>query len=202
MGCPGDALMSRKIAIIDGNPDCDGVRYDHAITRAYAAAAEEAGHEISHIRLAEADFPLLRSKQDWEKGTPCPFIHDCQAMIGNADHLLIAYPLWLGCMPALLKAFFEQALRPGFAIAPGERSLSPGLLHGKSARIIVTMGMPATVYRFYFRAHSLKSLERNILRFCGIGPIRRTLIGSVEAIGQEKRRAWLSHVAELGKIAA
>lgn len=195
--------MSRTIAIIDGNSGPDAARYDHALTQAYAAAAQKAGHDVRHIRLAEADFPLLRSKRDREEGTPCPFIQECQQAIADADHLLIACPLWLGCVPALLKAFFEQAFRPGFAIAQGERSLNPGLLRGKSARIIVTMGMPAAIYRFYFRAHSLKSLERNILRFCGIGPIRRrTIIGSIEAIGPGKRQAWLSHVAGLASSAA
>lgn len=101
---------------------------------------------------------------------------------------MIVYPLWLGSMPALLKAFFEQVFRPGFAIANGPRkSPWPGLLRGKSARIVVAMGMPAFVYRWFFLAHSLKSLERNILRFSGIGPIKETLIGSVE--GSAKRRA-------------
>jgi hypothetical protein len=36
------------------------------------------------------------------------------------------------------------------------------------------MGMPALVYRRYFRAHSLKALERNIQGFVGFGPIRET----------------------------
>jgi putative NADPH-quinone reductase len=44
------------------------------------------------------------------------------------------------------------------------------LLKGKSARIVVTMGMPTLFYRWYFRVHSLKNLERNILAFCGIRP--------------------------------
>ena len=30
-------------------------------------------------------------------------------------HLIILVPLWLGAMPAVLKPFFEQTLRPGFA---------------------------------------------------------------------------------------
>ncbi|HET8696394.1 MAG TPA: NAD(P)H-dependent oxidoreductase [Gammaproteobacteria bacterium] len=38
-----------------------------------------------------------------------------QAFIAWADHLVMVYPLWLGEMPALLKGFFEQVLRPGFA---------------------------------------------------------------------------------------
>jgi putative NADPH-quinone reductase len=104
-------------------------------------------------------------------------------------------------MPALLKAFLEQVFRPGFAVAAGEHGLSPGLLKGKSARIVVTMGMPALIYRLYFRAHSLKSLERNILRFSGMGPIRETLIGSVETIGDDARRKWLARLAELGRRA-
>jgi putative NADPH-quinone reductase len=62
----------------------------------------------------------------------------------------LGFPLWLASMPALLKGFFEQALRPGFALGPTE----PGrmwkkLLKGRSARIVVTMGMPALVYRWY-----------------------------------------------------
>jgi hypothetical protein len=40
--------------------------------------------------------------------------------------------------------------------------------------------MPAWLYRWYFLAPSLKSLERNILRFSGIKPVRETLIGGVD----------------------
>src|SRR5690606_27150789 len=111
------------------------------------------------------------TRQDWEEGEPPAAVRTCQQAITAAEHLLIVYPLWLGDMPALLKAFFEQVARPGFAIAKGGRSLSPGLLKGRSARIVVTMGMPAAFYRWFFFAHSLRSLKRNILKFCGIGPI-------------------------------
>ena len=60
------------------------------------------------------------------------------------------------------------------------------------------MGMPAWAYRWYFRAHSLKSQERNILRFSGIGPIHENLIGSVEAIGPERRERRLAEIRDLG----
>lgn len=74
---------------------------------------------------------------------------------------MLFYPLWHGDVPALLKGFLEQVFRPGLARAaePGQRK---GLA-GRSAHIVVTMGMPAFVYRWYFGTHSLKSLERNIL---------------------------------------
>jgi hypothetical protein len=87
---------------------------------------------------------------------------------------------------------------PGFAIARERTRPWPGLLNGKSARIIVTMGMPAWLYRWYFLAHSLKSLERNILRFSGVKPVRETLIGGVEAGGMPSRARWLETVRARG----
>ena len=86
-------------------------------------------------------------------------------------------------MPALLKGFFEQVFRYGFAMTSGADDKMPkGLLKGKSARIVVTMGMPAIIYRWYFGAHSLKSLERNILKLSGIGPIKESLIGRLTEV--------------------
>ncbi len=44
-------------------------------------------------------------------------------------------------------------------------------------RIVVTMGMPALVHRWFFSAHGQRYLERNILALPGIGPTRSTRIG-------------------------
>ena len=71
------------------------------------------------------------------------------------------------------------------------------LLTGKSARIIVTMGMPTLLYRVVFRSHSLKNLER-ILHFVGIQPVRATLFGSVEGVSDAKGRQWIESVRLLG----
>jgi putative NADPH-quinone reductase len=89
---------------------------------------------------------------------------------------------------ALLKGFLEQTFRPGFAVAGSE---CKQLLKGRSARVVVTMGVPAVIYRWFFGAHSLKSLERNILKFVGIGPIREALVGMVAAKDDVERKGWL-----------
>jgi hypothetical protein len=44
----------------------------------------------------------------------------------------------------------------------------------------------------------VKSLERNVLAFVGIKPVRTTLIGAVEGAAS-RRQAWLAKVAELGR---
>jgi putative NADPH-quinone reductase len=190
----------RRVVVIQGHPDSVRKHFCHALADAYADGAREGGHEVRRIEIAHLDFPFLRTKEDFEGGTPPSSLRSCQADLGWAEHLVMIYPLWLGSMPALLKAFLEQVFRPGFAFE-GEAAAGrwKKRLRGKSARIVVTMGMPALVYRWYFRAHSLKSLERNILGFCGIGPIRETLIGMVEAIDDHKRSRHLANVRRLGR---
>ncbi len=125
-----------------------------------------------------------------------------QADIAWAEHLLLIFPLWLGDMPALVKGFLEQVARPGFAFrAAGSNPFGRKQLKGRSARVVVTMGMPALAYRWYFRAHSLNALERNILGFVGIAPIHETLIGMVGQPGEgdpEAARGWLAKLRKLG----
>ncbi len=194
--------MGKHITIIQGHPDPDEGRFCHALGWTYEEGAVEAGHEVRTIDVARLDFPLIRTRRDFEKGRPPEDIRAAQEDIRWADHLLICYPLWLGTVPALLKGFFEQTFRYGYAL---DMSPKTGrvrkLLDGRSARIIVTMGMPAAIYKLYFRSHGLKSLESGVLALCGIAPIRATLIGSVERIKPRDRQEWLEKIRDLGRHA-
>ena len=193
--------MAKHIVIIQGHPDGASRHFCHALADEYAKGAQDASHEARRLDVAQLDFPLLRTKEDFEKGEPPAAIKEAQEAIKEADHLVIVYPLWLGSMPALLKAFLEQVLRPGFAFEYQSKGMPKKLLKGTSARIVVTMGMPASVYRWVYFAHSLRSLKRNILAFCGIAPIRSTLIGNVEGMSDRQRMEWLDEVRGLGMLA-
>ena len=95
----------------------------------------------------------------------------------------------------------EQAMRPGFALAYRDKGFPKKLLAGRTARIVVTMGMPALFYKLFYGAHSVKSPERNILKFVGIGPVSRTIIGGVDA-SDERRKDWLAKMEALGAAGA
>ena len=192
--------MSKHILLIQGHPDASEVHLCHALEDAYAKGAAAAGHEIRRINVATIDFPFLRSQHEWEKGLLPHSLGEAQEDIKWAEHMLFFFPLWLGDMPALLKGFLEQVARPGFAFSrEGINPLTRKALGGRSARVVVTMGMPALVYRWYFRAHSIKSLERNILGFVGISPINETLIGMVADMKPELGKKWLAKLEKLGK---
>lgn len=190
--------MSRRIVLIQGHPDASSSHFCHALAHAYAQGATEAGHAVRRLEVAQLDFPLLRSQAEWQRGALPDSLTEAQQSIAWAEHVVLVFPLWLGDMPALLKGFLEQVMRPGFAFDEKASNPFAKALKGRSARVVVTMGMPAALYRFYFRAHSLKALERNILGFVGIAPIDETLIGGIEAMDDKARGRWLAKLHALG----
>uniref|UniRef100_UPI0031377E53 NAD(P)H-dependent oxidoreductase n=1 Tax=Ferrovibrio terrae TaxID=2594003 RepID=UPI0031377E53 len=71
-------------------------------------------------------------------------------------------------------------------------------LTGRSARVVMTMGMPAFVYRWFYGAHALRLLKRNILGFVGIAPVADTIYGSVGTANEETRQIWLEEMQAAG----
>jgi len=69
---------------------------------------------------------------------------------------------------------------------------------GKTARIIMTMGMPGWFYRIYYGAHALKLFKRNILHLIGISPAHTSVYGMIASVSDDTRKAWLREVEALG----
>jgi len=194
--------VAKKIVIIEGHPDPAGGHLCIALADAYADAATGAGHSVERIRVALLEFPVLRSQEEFIHGEIPEALRPASAALLAADHVVFIFPLWLGTMPALLKGFLEQVMRPGLAFADGDGGFPKKLLGGKSARLVVTMGMPALLYRWFFGAHALKGMERNILNFVGIKPVRQTLLGNVQGTDDATRKGWLDELGDLGRKAA
>jgi putative NADPH-quinone reductase len=194
--------MNKRILLIQGHPDSGNRHLCHALEDAYAEGASAGGHDMRRIAVGKLDFPILRSQEEWEHGALPPGLVDSQELLHWAEHIVIFFPLWLGDMPALLKAFLEQVARPGFAfIRKDGNPFGAKGLSGRSARVVVTMGMPATVYRLFYRAHSIRSLERNILGFVGIAPVDETLIGMAGDMNAQRVKKHLRTLENLGRSA-
>jgi putative NADPH-quinone reductase len=77
---------------------------------------------------------VLRSAHVWHQEPVSPALKPAQHDIVRAQHVVIFSPLWLGDMSA----------RPGFAVGPeGAKPFGKKPLSGRSARVVVTMGMLA-----------------------------------------------------------
>jgi len=189
--------VSKRIAIIQGHPDPAGGHLLHALADAYAEGAAAAGHAVRRIEVARLEFPLLRSQVEFETGALPPALERPREDMRWAGHWVFLFPLWQGTMPALFKGFLEHIFRPGFAMENREGGFPRRLLAGRSARIVVTMGMPALLYRWYFGAYGVRSFERSMLGFAGIKPIRESLYGLAGADGK-KRARWLADLRRCG----
>jgi len=195
--------MSRRILIVVGHPDPSPDRLCRGLAKAYGEGAEKAGHAVRRVDLAVLEFPMLRTMQEFEHGALPVELKDAAEAIVWAEHIVFVFPLWLGTMPALLKAFLEQVMRPGTAFAYPDTGggFTKTLLRGRSARVVVTMGMPSVVYRLWFLGHGIAGMKRSILHFVGITPVRETLFGMVAGASDATRAKWVSQMRNLGERA-
>ncbi len=186
-----------KIGIVVGHPKADS--YCAALGRAYLRGALEGGHEARLLMLGEMSFdPVLREGYRGEQSLE-PDLIDAREAFLAADHVVLIFPLWCGDMPAILKGFIERILqREVLALRNNPSMAAWKMFKGKSARIIMTTGMPGFFYRWYFGAHALKLLRRNILQFIGIKPVRATIHGMIEGVSDGKRQEWLRETEALG----
>lgn len=190
---------NRSVLVVLGHPDRSPERFCHALADAYAEGAAAAKHRVERIHIADYDVTCIASRAEWEDVIRPAFVESVQRAFLEADHIVFIHPLWLGTMPAALKAFMEHVLRPDFAfgISAGIGQ-QQGRLNGKSARVVVTMGMPALVFRLFYLSHGLSVTRRNILGFSGFRPVRTTIIGTVEGMKDRQRHRWLSRMRSLG----
>lgn len=191
----GSDFISRVVIIVG---HARRSSYCEALGQAYKRGAEAAGANVALFVTSHMTFdPILHQGFETVQALEPDLQAAHEAMLA-ADHIVIVFPLWLGTMPAILKAFFERVLQPDL-VEPSKQGKFVQILKGKTARVIVSMGMPAFVYRWWFGAHAVKMLKHNILGFMGVKPVATTVFGSIESIGQEGRARHLAEVEAMGR---
>lgn len=167
----------KKILVINGHPDAAPQRLSGALATAYQQGAEASGCMVRRIDVGNVHLSILRNAAEFSEKSKDPPIIEAQAAFLEADHLVFIFPLWLGSPPALLKAFLEQVARGQFLLREHKGGFPLGGLKGRSARVIVTMGMPPLFYRILFGARGVKAFAQGILRLSGLSPVRISYFG-------------------------
>jgi putative NADPH-quinone reductase len=189
-----------NILVLVGHPQTNS--FCEALADRYVRGAGSAGHQVTKLALHSLSFdPILHEGysriQELEQD-----LKSAYRKIAACDHLVIVFPLWCGDMPALLKGFIERILQPDLIVRHGtEGAMNWRLFSNKTAEIIMTMGMPVSIYRYWYRSYALKLLKYNILKFIGITPVRDTLFGMVADVSLDKRNKWLNKAEKLGLTA-
>ena len=195
--------MGSRIVIIQGQTVPTGGHLCHALADSYARGAAAAGQEIRRIDDAHLEVPILRTQDDFENSTPVASIRAAQEDIQWAQRLMIIHPLCHSGIPALLWALFEQTFRYGFFAerSTPEKRWPKRPLRGRSAHIVITMGMPALFYRWDMHLHGLKMFTGGVLWWSGITPARSTLIGSIGNLTDAKAKVCMNRLNADGRLA-
>jgi len=192
--------MSKRILVLNANPKPASL--SQALAERYAQAARQAGHTVELVHLHQLDFnPNLALGFEGEQALE-PALQRLQGQIEQAEHLVWAYPVWWGSVPALLKGLLDRLLLPGFAFRYEKgQALPQRLLRGRSARLLVCMDTPAWYFRWIQRAPAHHMMRRTVLEFCGVTPVRISEFASVLHSSSAQRERWLSEAARLGAAA-
>ncbi len=196
-----DRHSPKSILILNGNPDASPERLSSALAHAYRDGAQRAGHHVQQIDIGALDIPLLRTAAAFSAQPGDKRVIEAQDAFTKAEHVVFIYPLWLGGPPALLKAYMEQVACGHFLLRERKGSFPAGGLKGRSARTIVTMGMPPLLYRTVFGAHGTKAFNRSILRMSGFSPVRTSYFGGA-AITAPRSAKLIEQVGEMGQRVA
>jgi len=191
----------KRILVINGHPDPASEHLCAALADAYGRGATAAGQEVARLDVGALDFPLIRSLKDYKSGLVTEDMARAQEVVKHAQHLVFVFPIWFGSPPAAFKGFFEQLLRYGSSWSAPQAAMS-SLLTGKSARLIVTMGMPTPVFRFLLGGHGLDGLTKGLFLVTGVTPVRRTLLGGAASAPPERIAGWLADAEALGRRGA
>lgn len=186
-----------NILVILGHPRTDSLCA--ALAAAYCDGARATGVNLRSIVLADLNFdPHVRCANMAEQLFE-PDLVAAKEALQWANHIVFVYPTWWGSMPALLKAFLDRVLMPGFAFQWRADGSWEKLLIGKSAHLITTMDTPRFVYRWIYGQPGNNMMRRATLEFCGIEPARVTSFGVVHHSTPEQRQQWIARAHELGR---
>lgn len=190
-------MPAKKILLINGHPNKDSFNY--GLVQAYKEGVVQSGAALEELVISELQFNV-NLQFGYQKRTELePDLLDAQEKIKWADHIVWVHPVWWGGLPAILKGFIDRVFLPGFAFSYRENSVWwDKLLLGKTAHIICTLDTPSWYYRLIYSQPSINQLKKTTLEFCGIKPVKVTIISPIKKSTEAFKQKWITAVRGYG----
>lgn len=154
-------------------------------------------HQVKTLDLYAENFdPILRFDSDHKRRDlhKDPEMAPYRDLITWADQLIFIFPIWWSGMPAILKGFIDRVFAADFAYSYKKVGLQ-GHLQGRSAWIITSHNTPA--FAMPFVQDYGKVLKKQILKYCGIAPVKLTELCGVERKTDQQRQGMLKKIGEM-----
>ncbi|MDZ4087192.1 MAG: NAD(P)H-dependent oxidoreductase [Tabrizicola sp.] len=195
--------MSRRILVVDLHPA--RLSLSAALAQAYRDGAQAAGHEVRIARLSEMSFDPDFGHAGFRNAPALePDLEAFREDLLWAEHVVLITPMWWGGLPAKAKGLFDRTLLPGFAFDPRQRrmGLPIPLLSGRTAHFMLTSDTPSWAFWLMYGQALKRQVQRQILSFVGLKPVRHTHYSPVEHSTPRIRARWLEDTRLLGARAA
>lgn len=195
--------MSRRILVADLHPG--RLSFSAALAQAYHDGAVEADHQTRRLALSDVAFDPDLGQSGFRNAPALePDLARFQEDLSWAEHLVLVAPLWWGGLPAKAKGLFDRTFLPGYAFDPRQRSmgLPKPLLSGRTARLILTSDTPGWAFSLLYRSAAKHQVQRQIMAYVGIKPMRFSHFSAVEHSTDAIRADWLARTRKLGGAAS
>jgi NAD(P)H dehydrogenase (quinone) len=187
-----------NVLLIDAHPDAG--RYCSHLLDVYRAALPSHA-EVTLVALRDLSFnPNLahgyRQRTEWE-----PDLMRLAEALDACDHLAMAFPMWWGAEPAMLKGLLDRLFLPGFTFAYHEKDTWwDRNMAGRSADVIITMDTPPFFLWLAYGNSIVHRWNKQVLGFAGFKPVRILPLGQVKFGGAERNAAkWTRKVRKLAQ---
>jgi len=191
-----------KVLIIHADPKSNNLTA--AIRDRMADILVSNGWEVEVKSLYEDSFNPVATAEEVSFHKPSgdsidPQVAVYQALVKQADALILVYPLWWKQAPAMLKGWQDRVFSYGFAYEFVNNAPDSiiSLLAGKKALIINVAASSKNIYEDQGYLHYLDLADASLYGASGIELTGRHIIYSSTVMGMEEKKASLDELSEL-----
>jgi len=190
-----------KIAIVFNHP-YEG-SFCNALLDAVTTGLQKGNHEFDLIHLDKEKFNPVMTASDLkafrDKNPTDPHVINYKNRIGQADHLVLIFPIWWELMPALTKGFIDKVVFPGIAYDYTNKSntrMKPLWTKLKGVTMITTMNTPKLLYWGIFGNAIQKAMLLGTFWKIGYKNRKWISFNGVKMVTDEKRKKWLQTIED------
>lgn len=160
-------IMMKPILLLSAHPDHRS--FNHRLADRVQEYLLSRSLQVDWLDLYRVTFPLILQQSElYRKYSLDDNIQQICNRFESSSDIIVTYPEWWGMVPAVLKGWLDQVLRPGLAYDSDEYGDTHGLCQGRRLSVFCTAGES-----FPSRPHPMEQLwKTSIGQFCGFDQTR------------------------------
>lgn len=187
-----------NLLVINGHPNPDSL--NTTLAQTYIATAKSLGVTVRYLAIGELNFnPNLQHGYTQRMELEPDLLWALDAITWSTHQVWI-HPMWWLGMPAIMKGFFDRLFLPGLVFKHSKTGATEGLLQGKTARILVTMGdLSPKLHQEVYQSSGIIQLKEGILAYCGIEVQNAEVIGPLNDFGKDDIQHLLKYMTQIAQ---